>query len=156
MTRKYFIIADIRYQIDKVYPKRRYSIKQSRRRRKRIGQGYKSGAYSFVTEAYCTSKVERCKLCRGDDDSGVLSSVKKVSSMNAFDWINCDVCQWRRAWKISGGGHRQWRIQESLVGGDINPAGGLGGAVSPPVGSRGEAPGHQTKCNFMYILLYSH
>lgn len=25
--------------------------------------------------------------------------------------------------------------------GNINPAGGLGGAVSPPVGSRGEAPG---------------
>ena len=41
-------------------------------------------------------------------------------------------------------------------GGDINPAGGLGGAVSPPVVSRGKAPGYQTKCNFMYILLYSH
>ena len=41
-------------------------------------------------------------------------------------------------------------------GGDINPAGGLGGAVSPPVGSRGEAPGHPTNCNFMCILFYSH
>ena len=38
----------------------------------------------------------------------------------------------------------QWRIQESLVGGDINPVGGLGGAVSYLLGSRGEAPGHQT------------
>ena len=48
--------------------------------------------------------------------------------------------------------HHQWRIQESLVGGDINPAGGLGGAISPPVGSRGEAPGHPTNCNFMCIV----
>ena len=41
-------------------------------------------------------------------------------------------------------------------GGDINPAGGLGGAESPPVGSRGEAPGHQTKCNCTLNLFYYH
>ena len=41
-------------------------------------------------------------------------------------------------------------------GGDINPAAGLGGAVSPPVGSRGEAPGHQTKCNCTLNLFYYH
>ena len=31
-------------------------------------------------------------------------------------------------------------------GGDINPAGGLG----PPVGSREEAPGYQTRCYFTF------
>ena len=63
--------------------------------------------------------------------------------------------QWRRAWKISGGAQT---VADPGIsgGGDINPAGDLGCAVSPPVGSRGKAPGHQTKCNFMYILLYSH
>ena len=46
----------------------------------------------------------------------------------------------------------QWRIQESLVGGDINPAGGLGGAVSPQWG-----PGAKplaTKLNVIARLIY--
>ena len=46
-----------RYRIEKVYLKRIYSIKQSRRRRKRVGEGNKSCAYSFVTEA-STNGVE--------------------------------------------------------------------------------------------------
>ena len=80
------------YQIDTIYPKRRYSIKKSRRRAKRIGDGYKSGTYSFVTKGASASKVECCKLCGGDDDSGVLSSSRKVSSTNIFDWISCEIC----------------------------------------------------------------
>ena len=36
--------------------------------------------------------VLSCKLCGGDDHSGVLSSSKKVSNINVFDWINCEVC----------------------------------------------------------------
>ena len=48
--------------------------------------------------------------------------------------------------------HGQWRIQESLVGGDINPAGGLGGAVSPQWG-----PGAKplaTKLNAISCVFY--
>ena len=44
------------------------------------------------------------------------------------------------------GGSRNFikRGSKDFVKGYHHPAGGLGGAVSPPVGSRGKAPGRQT------------
>ena len=68
------------------YTKRRWSIKQSKRKRKRVGEGYQSGAYSHV------SNLECCALCGGDDNSGVLCSGKGSCNVQVFDWISCDVC----------------------------------------------------------------
>lgn len=76
-----------RYQMGEMYPKRRFSIKQSKRKRKGVGEGYKSGAYSFVTQS---SSSGCCKLCGGADD--VMSSSRKVARINAFDSISCEVC----------------------------------------------------------------
>ncbi|KAI6659524.1 hypothetical protein LOD99_14449 [Oopsacas minuta] len=72
----------------KEYTKRRWSIKQSKRRRKRLGDGYKSGAYSHVS----VSSDVCCMLCGGDENSGAKSNSKKVAKIDVFDWTCCDVC----------------------------------------------------------------
>ncbi len=49
--------------------KRRYSIKQSKRCRKKCGDGYKSGGHSF---ALVDNNEDICNLCGCTDETGVL------------------------------------------------------------------------------------
>ena len=71
--------------------KGRYSIKQSKRSRKRIGEGYKSGAYSVGNVSNVVSEGDDvCKICSGSESSDILGKRKNIGS--DVKWIGCDVC----------------------------------------------------------------
>ena len=73
--------------------KRRWSLKQAKRSRKR-GATYKSGAYSQITSVPLDMDMT-CRICGGSEDSGILnkagSSIGRDISVSVA-WLCCDVC----------------------------------------------------------------
>ena len=68
--------------------KRRWSIKQAKRSRKRVGDGYQSGAY---TQANVTTEgSEKCSICGGSADSESLSDRGVLG--DGDNWLQCSVC----------------------------------------------------------------
>ena len=73
--------------------KRRWGIKQSKRSRKRIGEGYKSWGYSVANAAsnVVSEESDVCKICGGSESSGVLGKRRNIVS-DVDKWLGCDIC----------------------------------------------------------------
>ena len=75
--------------------KHRWSIKRSKRFRKRTGKGYKSGGHSAVGPSISLATnddegEDKCSICGGNEDTGILD-VGKIK-VNTDEWIQCDIC----------------------------------------------------------------
>ena len=74
--------------------KRRWSLKMSKRSRKR-GATYKSGAFSQATTNVIPNMDLNCKICGGSEESGILNKAGDSLSKDidvCVGWLCCDVC----------------------------------------------------------------
>ena len=79
-------------------------LKRSKKLRKRTGAGYKTGAYSAVTDIIPLQPTEEksdtnddtddgkalCQICNGSEMTGVIG---KKNSSTDDEWLQCDICK---------------------------------------------------------------
>ena len=85
-------------QVDSVLSKKhKWSLKRSKRLRKRTGKGYKSGSYSAVVasiplDSDDDSGEDNCAICGGTEQTGVIRDGGR-SKDDEDIWLQCDICR---------------------------------------------------------------